>query len=76
MRVARQGWVSADVRGAYGMTDELRFDVIAIGIHGGSERALARDKAEPDAEAIVKMAIARLGVENEFYVTRPVWASF
>ena len=58
------------------MTDEPRFDVIAISIRGGSERALASDKAEPDAEAIVKMAIARLGVEGEFYVVRPVWVSF
>ena len=58
------------------MTDEPRFDVIAIRIRGGSERTLARDMARRDAEAIVKMAIARRGVENEFYVVRPVWASF
>ena len=58
------------------MTDEPHFDVIAIKIRGGSERLLARDMARRDAEAIVKMAIARLGVEGEFYVVRPVWVSF
>jgi len=51
------------------------FDVIAINIRTGSERVLDRDKTKPNAEAIVKFVVMRRGVETEFYIARPVWAS-
>lgn len=43
------------------------FDVLAINIKTGIIRLLDRGKTYPNAEAIVKMAIMRRGVDEEFY---------
>lgn len=47
-----------------------RYNVIAVRIADGTERTLAQDKSVIDAEAIVKMAVIRRGVNEEFYVIR------
>ncbi len=48
------------------------FDVVAVNIKTRARRRLATDKTERDAEAIIKMAVLRLGVEEEFYMAIPV----
>lgn len=47
------------------------FDVVAVTIQTGRMRILAERKTEDNAEAIVKMAVIRRGVEVEFYKTVP-----
>lgn len=46
-------------------------DVIAVNIETKSVRLMAESKTERNAEAIVDMAVARRGVEDEFYTTAP-----
>ncbi len=48
-----------------------RFDVIATNIATGARRILERDKDESNAEAIVRMAVMRRGVDSEFYSVVP-----
>ncbi len=48
-----------------------RFDVIATNIATGARRILERNKDESNAEAIVRMAVMRRGVESEFYSVVP-----
>lgn len=43
------------------------FDVVAVDLTTRLVRLLAEDKTEIDAEAIVCMAVGRLGVESEFF---------
>ena len=47
------------------------FDVIAVNIKTGAERFMAEKKTEPNAEAIVAMAVMRRGVDEEFYKAVP-----
>ncbi len=47
------------------------FDVVAINVVTGTRRSLALDKALDDAEAIIKMAVLRRGVNEEFYLAIP-----
>ena len=60
------------------MTDQTAdlYDVIAVNIKTGARRTLATDKTERNAEAIIAMAVARRGVQEEFCVrgiTRDDW---
>jgi hypothetical protein len=48
-----------------------RFDVIAVDMKTLAERVIAEDKTEENAEAVMKLAIMRRGVEQEFYTIRP-----
>ncbi|MDR5729684.1 MAG: hypothetical protein RB191_19890 [Terriglobia bacterium] len=43
------------------------FNVVAVNIKTGAWRVLDRKDTEADAEAYMKMAIMRRGVEEEFY---------
>lgn len=51
------------------MSDELRYDVIAVNIKTHQVRMIAHDKDARNAEAIIKMAVMRRGIEEEFYTT-------
>jgi hypothetical protein len=48
-----------------------RFDVIAVDMKTLEERVIAEDKTEANAEAVMKMALMRRGVDQEFYTIRP-----
>lgn len=50
---------------------EPKFDVIAVEIATGKERFMAQDQPRRDAEAIMRMAVIRRGVEEEFFAVRP-----
>lgn len=43
------------------------FDVVAVNMATYKVRLLSEDKSEESAEAIIKMAIMRRGVDTEFY---------
>ena len=47
------------------------FDVVAVNIKTGIVRLMAQSKSQPNAEAIVKMAVMRRGVEDEFFADVP-----
>jgi len=47
------------------------FNVVAVNIATGEERTIAENKTEANAEAIVSMAVARRGVEEEFFKVVP-----
>ena len=49
----------------------IRYDVIAVNQETHEERVLATDKSRKDANAIVSMAVARRGVEDEFFKKVP-----
>jgi len=51
------------------MTEQL--DVIEVSIKSGRVRVLATNKNEPNAEAIIDMAVIRRGVEEHFYTSAP-----
>lgn len=51
--------------------DTKLFNVIAISIKGGGRRIIAELKTEDNAKAIVKMAVMRRGVEEEFFTIEP-----
>ena len=44
------------------------YDVLAVNIKTGIVRFMAQGKDERNAEAVVKMAVMRRGVDEEFYV--------
>ena len=46
-------------------TTQQLFDVVAVTIATGATRVIAEKKAEPNADAIVNMAVARLGSDVE-----------
>jgi hypothetical protein len=48
-----------------------RFDVIAVDMKTLAERVIAENKTEADAGAVMKLAIMRRGVDQEFYTMRP-----
>jgi hypothetical protein len=48
------------------------YDVVAVNIKTGTKRPLATDKTERDAEAVIKMAVMRRGVQEEFYMAIPI----
>lgn len=51
--------------------DDL-YDVIEVQIRSPhSERVMATGKTRANAEAFIKIAIMRRGVENQFYTMRP-----
>lgn len=52
------------------MSDQL-FDVVAVNIETGIVRMMAEGKTQPNAEAVVKMAIMRRGLDEEFYAEVP-----
>ena len=52
------------------VTPEL-FSVYAVNIATKERRIMASDKTKDNAEAFVKIAIARRGVDEEFYVIVP-----
>lgn len=47
------------------------FDVIAVRIDTQKVRLIAENKTERNAEAIVKMAVMRRGVDVEFFTEVP-----
>jgi hypothetical protein len=49
-----------------------RYNVIAINLTTHARRIIAEDKSEQDAEAIVCMAVARRGVEEECFTTERI----
>lgn len=53
------------------MTDGALFDVVAVDLDTRQERVLATKKDRGDAEAVVKFAILRRGVDQEFYKIVP-----
>jgi hypothetical protein len=50
---------------------EPLFDVVAVEISTGATRLLESGKTKGNAEAVVKMAVMRRGVEEEFYKVVP-----
>jgi len=46
---------------------DQKYDVVAVNIETRIVRVLATDKTLPNAEAIVKMAVMRRGVDEEFF---------
>ena len=46
-------------------------DVIAVNIKTNRVHILATGKTQPNAEAVAEMAVARLGVGEEYYTTAP-----
>ena len=48
------------------------FDVLEVNIQSKRVRILARNLDEPNAEAVVNMAVARRGVEEHFFVSAPL----
>lgn len=55
---------------AHAMSERL-YDVFAVNIATGKERVMsAQPLTEENAEAFIKIAIARRGVDEEFYVKR------
>lgn len=49
------------------MSAEPLFDVVAVNLRTGAERVIARRETEDNAEATVRMAVFRRGVEVEFF---------
>lgn len=47
-------------------TNQL-YDVLAVNIKTGAVRILEKDSEGDDADAVVKMAVMRRGVEEEFF---------
>jgi hypothetical protein len=47
------------------------YDVIAVDQKTLAKRLIASEKTRPDAEAIVKFAVMRRGVEKEFFDVVP-----
>lgn len=47
------------------------FDVVAVNLDTSKVRILDRNKTMENAEAIVKMAVMRRGVEDEFFAECP-----
>lgn len=47
------------------------YDVVAVDIQNKTVRLMAHEKTSKNAEAIILIAIARRGVEKEFYVVVP-----
>lgn len=52
------------------MSDQ-RFAVVAVRLDDGTQRVMAQDLDERNAEAFIKMAVVRRGVDVEFYKTVP-----
>ena len=48
------------------MNEEM-FDVVAVDLNTKKERIIASNKSKKDAEAIIAMAVMRLGLEKEYY---------
>jgi hypothetical protein len=46
---------------------EPRYDVYAVSIATNERRLLAQDMDDRNAEAVIKLAVMRRGVETEFY---------
>lgn len=49
----------------------MNYDVIAVNINTNKVRVIASDKTAKNAEAIIKMAVMRRGVDEEFFVEVP-----
>lgn len=49
------------------MANEKRFDVVAVNLRTKRVLIIATDKGERNADAIINMAVARRGVDEEFY---------
>ena len=47
------------------------YDVVAVNMDTNKVRIIAKDKTLPTAEAIIRMAVLRRGVEDEFYAEVP-----
>jgi len=47
------------------------FDVVAVNFHTGVVRLMAENKSERNADAVVKMAVMRRGVDEEFFSEVP-----
>jgi hypothetical protein len=47
------------------------YDVVAVNTATGAERTMATGKTREDADAIVAMAVARRGVDEEFFKMVP-----
>ena len=52
-------------------SEPARFDVIATNVRTLERRLIASGKTERDAGAIVKFAVMRRGVEDEFFTAEP-----
>ena len=50
----------------------MKFDVVAVDLKTHAVRLMANDITESNAQAVIKMAVIRRGVENEFFVEAPV----
>lgn len=48
-----------------------RYDVLAVDLATKRVSLMAPDLTEPNAEAVVQMAVMRRGVEEAFYVAEP-----
>lgn len=53
------------------MSERAQFDVVAVNLETGKVRFMAKNKNENDAEAIVKIAVMRRGVDEEFFSAVP-----
>lgn len=51
-----------------------RYDVVGVTIIGGTVRIMDRDKTERTADAVMRMAVYRRGVEEEFFAVVPAGA--
>lgn len=65
-RVEKMVKVWEPVKGDWMDTPTL-YDVVAIENHSGRVRRIAEGKTEDNAEAIVKMAVMRRGLDEEFF---------
>jgi hypothetical protein len=47
------------------------YDVLAISLQTKKIRVLERDKTSENADAVIKFAVYRRGVDEEFYIKKP-----
>lgn len=47
------------------------YDVVAVSIEHGTVRMMDRNLDEQNAEAVIRMAVMRRGVEEEFFSKAP-----
>lgn len=53
------------------LTKETLFDVVAVNIATGAKRVMDRNMTEGNADAYIRFAVMRRGVDEEFYKAVP-----
>jgi hypothetical protein len=57
----------ASEEGKTDMSDD-RYDVLGVNLRSKTVRIISRDLSAPNADALVKLAVMRRGIEDEFFV--------